>query len=118
MGRFPKFLIAHNYNSFPDQDMIICTDKPYYAGMVMKFKQEWKADEFLSTSNHLVVVRVPGYHIYIYFFGSIDGRSANLTQDWEKEVQAVMREMAVFYLTDRTAHSSYMINKYRVRYEG
>jgi hypothetical protein len=110
--KLPKYILALNPEQDPEQEIILCTEKPYYAACVMKFKQDWKAAKFEATSDHLITVRVPGYDIILYFSGSIEGTRVTVTPDYEARVSKILKEMANYYLRVRIAKNKYQFNKY------
>jgi hypothetical protein len=111
--KFPKYLLASNHYQMPGE-LVICTEPPFYAAKIMSFKQDWKADEFMSNSDHLVKVRVPGYNIFLYFAGSIKGPRVDLTPDYEARLSKVLREMALFYLTEKMATNPNKVKQYKI----
>jgi hypothetical protein len=111
---FPKFLLATNHYAFPDEELVICTEPPYYAARIMKFKHDWRATQFMSNSDHLIKVRVPGYNIFLYWSGSIQGGKTEITRDFEARVSKALKEMCLFYLTEKMAKNPHSIKKYRI----
>jgi hypothetical protein len=118
MVKFPKYLLATNPDELPDQEMIVCTHKPFYAAKVMKFKQQWKAMEFMNNSEHLIKVRVPGYDVFLYFSGSIEGTRVEITPDYDAKITKVLMEMALFYLRARVTKEKYVFSKYKMDKDG
>lgn len=111
--RFPKYIMATDPLQQPEQEMILCTEKPYYVAGVMKFKQDWKALQFDNNSSHLLKVRVPGYDIFLYFTGSIEGSRVEITPDYEIKVAKILKEMVYYYVQARITTNPFQFSKYK-----
>ena len=99
--------------TFWDAPFVLCMNKqvldhpyilqvafPHYVGKLLLFPTALSYVEWLATADekHLSHAQLPGYRIAVVFAGALSGHRVYATVGWDRELDALLKNMAEFYL--------------------
>ena len=112
----PRFFFCQNPETYPDQELILCTEAPYAVARVMRFKNDWKAMEFEEKQQYPLMIKMAEYNIYFCLMGSIKGSRLSVDSNWEEKYLALLNEMMAFYQKYKIKENPYQFNKYNIKF--